>query len=120
MRQRRYPGQRGAWMRLRFAAEPAAATTNDADKASNERAMRMASDILIIDDEADIRELVAGILEDEGYATRTARDSDDAAAAIGMRAGRTSSFSTSGCRAAVSTACNSSPTSRPSIPNCRW
>src|ERR1700704_3493181 len=45
----------------------------------------MASDILIIDDEADIRELVAGILEDEGYATRTARDSDDAAAAISAR-----------------------------------
>src|SRR5215472_1964738 len=45
----------------------------------------MASDILIIDDEADIRELVAGILEDEGYATRTARDSDDAAAAIAAR-----------------------------------
>src|SRR6267154_700063 len=45
----------------------------------------MASDILIIDDEADIRELVAGILEDEGYDTRTARDSDDAAAAIAAR-----------------------------------
>jgi len=45
----------------------------------------MASDILIIDDEADIRDLVAGILEDEGYATRTARDSDDAAAAIAAR-----------------------------------
>jgi two-component system, NtrC family, nitrogen regulation response regulator NtrX len=45
----------------------------------------MASDILIIDDEADIRELVAGILEDEGYTTRTARDSDDAAAAIAAR-----------------------------------
>ena len=45
----------------------------------------MASDILIIDDEADIRELVAGILEDEGYTTRTARDSDDAAAAIAVR-----------------------------------
>src|SRR6187402_966276 len=38
----------------------------------------MASDILIIDDEADIRELVAGILDDEGYETRTARDSDSA------------------------------------------
>ena len=35
-----------------------------------------ASDILIVDDEADIRELVAGILQDEGYETRTARDSD--------------------------------------------
>jgi two-component system, NtrC family, nitrogen regulation response regulator NtrX len=45
----------------------------------------MASDILIIDDEADIRELVAGILEDEGYTTRTARDSDDAMAAIAAR-----------------------------------
>ena len=27
----------------------------------------MAADILIVDDEADIRELVSGILEDEGY-----------------------------------------------------
>ena len=45
----------------------------------------MASDILIVDDEADIRELVAGILQDEGYITRTARDSDDALAAIGAR-----------------------------------
>ena len=30
----------------------------------------MASDILIVDDEADIRELVGGILEDEGHETR--------------------------------------------------
>src|ERR1700749_16228 len=45
----------------------------------------MASDILIVDDEADIRELVAGILQDEGYATRTARDSDDALAAVATR-----------------------------------
>src|SRR5947199_1990993 len=44
-----------------------------------------ASDILIVDDEADIRELVAGILEDEGYETRTARDSDTALGAIGTR-----------------------------------
>ena len=35
----------------------------------------MANDILIVDDEADIRDLVAGILDDEGYKTRTARDS---------------------------------------------
>ena len=34
----------------------------------------MASDILIVDDEPDIRELVAGILQDEGHGTRTARD----------------------------------------------
>ena len=45
----------------------------------------MASDILIVDDEADIRELVAGILQDEGYNTRTARDSDDALAAATTR-----------------------------------
>jgi two-component system, NtrC family, nitrogen regulation response regulator NtrX len=38
----------------------------------------MAFDILIVDDEADIRELVAGILQDEGYGTRTARNSDEA------------------------------------------
>src|SRR5262249_53141259 len=45
----------------------------------------MASDILIIDDEADIRDLVAGILEEEGYTTRTARDSDEAGTAIAAR-----------------------------------
>jgi two-component system nitrogen regulation response regulator NtrX len=45
----------------------------------------MAAEILIVDDEADIRDLVAGILEDEGYATRTARNSDDALAAIAAR-----------------------------------
>ncbi len=42
----------------------------------------MASDILIVDDEPDIRELVAGILQDEGHDTRTARDSDEARAAV--------------------------------------
>jgi len=45
----------------------------------------MASDILIVDDEADIRELVAGILQDEGFETRTARDSDTALSAISSR-----------------------------------
>jgi two-component system, NtrC family, nitrogen regulation response regulator NtrX len=45
----------------------------------------MASDILIVDDEADIRDLVAGILDDEGFATRTARDSDSALAEIANR-----------------------------------
>jgi two-component system nitrogen regulation response regulator NtrX len=45
----------------------------------------MALDILIVDDEADIRELVSGILQDEGYITRTARDSDDALAAVAAR-----------------------------------
>ncbi|SHO60815.1 two-component system, NtrC family, nitrogen regulation response regulator NtrX [Pseudoxanthobacter soli DSM 19599] len=45
----------------------------------------MASDILIVDDETDIRELIAGILDDEGFGTRTAGDSDSALAAIGER-----------------------------------
>ena len=45
----------------------------------------MASDILIVDDEADIRELVAGILDDEGFSTRTARDSDSALAEVTNR-----------------------------------
>ena len=45
----------------------------------------MASDILIVDDEADIRELVAGILDDEGFSTRTARDSDTALAEVANR-----------------------------------
>jgi len=45
----------------------------------------MAMDILIVDDEADIGELVAGILEDEGYSARTARDADGALAAIAAR-----------------------------------
>src|SRR5579871_3566374 len=45
----------------------------------------MASDILIVDDEADIRELVAGILQDEGYNARTARNSDEALTAIVSR-----------------------------------
>jgi two-component system, NtrC family, nitrogen regulation response regulator NtrX len=45
----------------------------------------MASDILIVDDESDIRELVAGILEDEGYRTRVARSSDEALALIEER-----------------------------------
>jgi two-component system nitrogen regulation response regulator NtrX len=45
----------------------------------------MSADILIVDDEADIRDLVAGILQDEGYAPRTARNSDEALVAIASR-----------------------------------
>jgi len=40
------------------------------------------SDILIVDDERDIRELISDILKDEGFATRLAGNSDDAMAAI--------------------------------------
>lgn len=45
----------------------------------------MAKDILIVDDEADIRDLVAGILEDEGFAARSAANSDQALAEIQAR-----------------------------------
>lgn len=45
----------------------------------------MLGEILIVDDEADIRDLVAGILQDEGYSARTARNSDDALLAIATR-----------------------------------
>ncbi len=39
-------------------------------------------DILIVDDERDIRELIADILEDEGYSTRVAANSEECMAAI--------------------------------------
>jgi two-component system nitrogen regulation response regulator NtrX len=45
----------------------------------------MAHDILIVDDEADIRLLIAGILRDEGYNTREAANSDGALEAIRAR-----------------------------------
>ncbi|MCB2087459.1 MAG: sigma-54 dependent transcriptional regulator [Sphingomonadaceae bacterium] len=45
----------------------------------------MALDILIVDDERDIRELVAGVLSDEGYECRTADGSISALAAIDER-----------------------------------
>ncbi|MDE9448931.1 sigma-54-dependent Fis family transcriptional regulator [Aliiroseovarius sp. Z3] len=40
------------------------------------------SDILIVDDERDIRELISDILEDEGFTTRLAGTSDEAVAAV--------------------------------------
>ncbi|MGE3303020.1 MAG: sigma-54-dependent transcriptional regulator [Hyphomonadaceae bacterium] len=43
------------------------------------------ADILVIDDEVDIRELVSGILQDEGHQVRSARDSDEALAAVRQR-----------------------------------
>jgi len=45
----------------------------------------MALEVLVVDDEADIRELVAGVLEDEGYAVRSAADSTGALDAIDDR-----------------------------------
>ncbi len=45
----------------------------------------MALDVLVVDDEADIRELVAGVLEDEGFETRLASGSDQALEALAAR-----------------------------------
>jgi two-component system nitrogen regulation response regulator NtrX len=45
----------------------------------------MTLDILVVDDERDIRELVAGVLEDEGYSCRTAGDSTTALKTIDER-----------------------------------
>jgi two-component system nitrogen regulation response regulator NtrX len=45
----------------------------------------MAADILVVDDELDIRQLVGGILEDEGHGARMAGDADSALAAIAAR-----------------------------------
>ena len=45
----------------------------------------MAAEILVVDDEADIRDLVGGILQDEGYTVRTAGNSADALAAVRTR-----------------------------------
>jgi len=42
----------------------------------------MALEVLVVDDEADIRDLVSGVLEDEGYSVRTAADSTSALDAI--------------------------------------
>ncbi|URK18733.1 sigma-54 dependent transcriptional regulator [Thalassospira sp. GO-4] len=45
----------------------------------------MAHDILIVDDEQDIRALISGILEDEGYTTRQAGSSQEALAEVSAR-----------------------------------
>ena len=45
----------------------------------------MALEVLVVDDEADIRELVSGVLEDEGFSVRSAADSTTALEAIEER-----------------------------------
>jgi two-component system nitrogen regulation response regulator NtrX len=51
----------------------------------NKNGLPIGSEVLVVDDEADIRELIAGILSDEGYETRAASDSDATLAAIAQR-----------------------------------
>ena len=45
----------------------------------------MFGDVLVVDDERDICDLVAGVLEDEGYEARIAQDSDSALREITRR-----------------------------------
>src|SRR4051794_10182518 len=45
----------------------------------------MALEVLVVDDEDDIRELGSGVLEDEGYSVRAAGDSGATLDAIGER-----------------------------------
>src|SRR3954454_2577245 len=61
---------------------PSPAAARDRQRAEEQY---MASDILIVDDEADIREMVAGFLQDDGHRTRLARDSDEALKAVEER-----------------------------------
>src|SRR5215831_12742553 len=51
----------------------------------NKHGLQIASEVVIVDDEEDIRDLIAGILRDEGYETRVAGDSDAALAAVRQR-----------------------------------
>ena len=51
----------------------------------NKNGSLVAPEILVVDDEIDIRELMAGILADEGYETRVASDSDGTLSAIANR-----------------------------------
>ncbi len=45
----------------------------------------MGGDVLVVDDEQDIRDLIAGILEDEGYEVRSAAGAEDAMAQMRAR-----------------------------------
>src|SRR6185369_7206173 len=45
----------------------------------------IAPEILVVDDEEDIRDLISGILRDEGFETRVASDSEGALVAIRTR-----------------------------------
>ena len=45
----------------------------------------MTAEVLIVDDEPDIRELIAGVLEDEGYTVRMASTAEGALKEISNR-----------------------------------
>ena len=76
-------GGRGAMVLMKMPAPRTARAPRTAEREN--RIVLMTADILIVDDEEDIRELVAGILEDEGHGARRAGNSDEALAAIEAR-----------------------------------
>ena len=79
----------------------------------------MSADILIVDDEADIRELVAGILDDEGHRSAHGRDIRRRARRHRRRAARARDPRHLDARAAGWTGWRCSTWSRSSIPTCR-
>ena len=83
----------GTHVRIAFdAGKLASAASSDQSQQSEDdhdnerwRGSLMALEVLVVDDEADIRELVSGVLEDEGYTVRTAADSTATLEAIEER-----------------------------------
>ncbi len=81
----------GTHVRISFDTAKLAGMSSDETKADSQEQnddvedSLMALEVLVVDDEADIRELVSGVLEDEGYAVRTAGDSDSTLEAIEER-----------------------------------
>jgi two-component system nitrogen regulation response regulator NtrX len=51
----------------------------------SKHASHIGAEVLVVDDEEDIRDLVSGILRDEGFETRIAADSDGAIGAVRQR-----------------------------------
>ena len=68
----------------------------------------MPTEILVVDDEQDIRDLVGGILEDEGFSVRTAGNSNDAINAVRTRAPKLVGILTARCTGVASTVTRSS------------
>src|SRR5258706_13840262 len=60
-------------------------TPNRKVQGMSKHSSHIAAEILVVDDEEDIRDLVSGILRDEGYDTRVACDSDGVLAAVRQR-----------------------------------
>ena len=79
------PGAVASLLLPRSSSRAAGAAAIAGLAATNDSRCRMAHEILIVDDEPDIRLLIEGILRDEGYETRAAGDADAAIAAFRAR-----------------------------------